>query len=96
MASREKNARPHSSVILSNKIYVIGADTDAADAVECYNIAQNRWSSVAAMRVGRRNFACAVINEHIYVLGGRNSSNQFIDTVEKYDESIDRWCLVSN
>ena len=76
-------ARPHRSV----------------DTVEEYDPKTNTWSQRSSMPTARNHAAVGVVNNKIYVIGGRLGS-AFIFTasntnvVEEYDPATDQWGLV--
>lgn len=87
----------HGSVVLANEIYVIGGideDDDYIDEVEVYDIQRNRWRDVSSLKTARCDFSCVVIQNSIYVIGGR-SQYGLLDTIERYDHIIEVWCVVS-
>lgn len=76
-------ARPHRSV----------------DTVEEYDPKTNTWSKRSSMPTARNHAAVGVVNNRVYVIGGRLGS-AFIFTasntnvVEEYDPASDQWGLV--
>lgn len=85
----------HESVALSNKIYAIGGKDNTYNAlhsVECYDIAEDKWLPAAPLNAPRARFGCCVIRNRIYVIGGY--SDLPMDTIERYDERINRWSMV--
>ncbi len=67
---------------------------------EVYDIATNTWTNATDMPTPRNHAAAGMINNKIYVAGGRAGSvfisySQNLDLVEEYDPSTDRWDLKS-
>lgn len=100
---------------VNGKIYVIGGaalhpgSSESAvqptrphrsvDTVEEYDPKTDTWSERASMPTARNHAAVGVVNNKIYVIGGRLGS-AFVFTasntnvVEEYDPAIDQWGLV--
>lgn len=74
-------------------VYVIGGYSSSSvynTALWRYNTTTNLWESKAAFVGGRINFACGVVDNKIYVIGGANESgNQ--RGVSCYDIATDTW-----
>eukprot|EP00347_Sterkiella_histriomuscorum_P008465 403344995 len=61
---------------------------------ERYNIAENKWETIADMCEPRKNAsACALTTDTIYVFGGSNQS-QSSDTIEQYSIATNTWNLL--
>lgn len=65
---------------------------------DVYDPAANSWSKRAAMPTARNHAAAGVIDNRIYVVGGRTGSvfipNAFnVDLVEEYNPATDQWAL---
>lgn len=106
-----KRGSPNAAVV-NGKIYVIGGaglspgskDTSLHPARpqrvlgtnEVYDIAANKWETKSPMPTTRNHAAIGVVNDKIYVIGGR-VGNAFItrasntDVVEEYDPATDQW-----
>jgi N-acetylneuraminic acid mutarotase len=73
---------------------VIGGDAneESLNVVESYNPTTNQWTTHTPMPTARHHAASAVVDENIYVIGGR-LTNSLINTdiVEKYDPSSGSW-----
>ena len=100
------------AAVVNGKIYVIGGagthpgskETSlhparphrALDVNEVYDPASNSWQTKATMPTARNHAAVGVVNNKVYVIGGRvgaafitRASN--IDIVEEYDPATDQW-----
>lgn len=96
--------------VVGEKIYVIGGATNApgesglrggvpqqvVGTVEEYDITNDTWRARSAMPTPRNHGGAGVINNKIYVVGGRigaawitMASNT--DAVEEYDPATDKW-----
>lgn len=49
------------------------------------------WESKADMLTERDYFGAVEVDGKIYVIGGRGSDNQYLDTVDMYDTQLDKW-----
>ena len=56
-----------------------------------YEAEQDSWHSLAPALTVRNSAAGAVINELLYVVGGRTVSGGNVDTLEVYDPRDDKW-----
>jgi len=100
------------AAVVAGKIYVIGGagthpgskETSihsarphrALDTNEVYDPATNTWQTRSTMPTARNHSAIGVVNNKIYVIGGRigagfitTASN--VDIVEEYDPATDQW-----
>jgi N-acetylneuraminic acid mutarotase len=59
------------------------ADADAAE--------DSAWTTLAAMPTERAGFGLASVAGKIYAIGGINSNNQPLTTVEEYNPTINEW-----
>ena len=93
-----------STAVVDDKVYIIGGslfDNNAGpfglSTVEVYDPQTNTWRQVADMPTPRTNAKAAVVNGTIYVFGGYNSKDNFLqnwkmaDHVEAYDPLTDTW-----
>lgn len=93
-----------STAVVEDKIYLIGgslfenhAGPFGLSTVEVYDTQTNTWQRGADMPTPRTNAKAAVVNGTIYVFGGYNSKDEFLqnwkmaDRVEAYDPLTDTW-----
>ena len=93
-----------STAVVDNKVYIIGgslfnnrAGPFGLSTVEVYDPQTNTWQRGADMPTPRTNAKAAVVNGTIYVFGGYNSKDNFLqnwkmaDRVEAYDPFTDTW-----
>lgn len=79
------------SVVLGNKIYVMGGwTTQDSAAVEVYDPVANTWSTRASMPTPRNNLAAAVVNGKAYAIGGWSGTAN-TNVVEVYDPASNTW-----
>eukprot|EP00928_Gymnodinium_smaydae_P056848 TRINITY_DN40159_c0_g1_i1.p1 TRINITY_DN40159_c0_g1~~TRINITY_DN40159_c0_g1_i1.p1 ORF type:complete len:430 (-),score=24.84 TRINITY_DN40159_c0_g1_i1:10-1164(-) len=60
------------------------------DSVEKYDSLAGEWQSVAPMTLRRQSLAAAILNTHIYALGGHDTHQTFADA-ERYDPYKNSW-----
>jgi N-acetylneuraminic acid mutarotase len=106
-----KRGSPNAAIV-NGKLYVIGGAGLSPGAKETalhparpqrvlgtnevYDIAANKWETKSPMPTTRNHAAIGVVNNKIYVIGGR-VGNAFItrasntDVVEEYDPATDQW-----
>ena len=93
-----------STAVVDDKVYIIGGslfDNNAGpfglSTVDIYDPQTNTWQRGADMPTPRTNAKAAVVNGRIYVFGGYNSKDKFLqnwkmaDRVEVYDPLTDTW-----
>ena len=93
-----------STTVVDDKVYIIGGSLFENNAgpfglstVEIYDTQTNTWQRGADMPTPRTNAKAAVVNGAIYVFGGYNSKDNFLqnwkmaDHVEAYDPLTDTW-----
>ena len=73
----------------------IDPDIDARSVFR-FDPSLNSWTRVASMETGRRRLTSFVLGGHIYAVGGVDSNNGPLNTVERYDASANRWSPVAN
>ena len=63
--------------------------------VSRYDCQENSWSFVAKMLNPRSNHGAAVVNDNIYVIGGKNEACS-LKSVEMYNPRKDVWVSLSS
>ncbi|XP_066263689.1 kelch-like protein 9 isoform X2 [Branchiostoma lanceolatum] len=96
----------HRMATVGDKVFAIGGYKNRSGpgfpvndviSVECYNMAENQWSTVAPMLEAQTGAGVAVLNDCVYVVGGRAFSSTSsrrsvrLKTVTKYDTKRNRW-----
>jgi len=84
-------------------LYVIGGGNSgvALFDLERYDPVLDAWTTLASMNTARAGAAAAVIDDGIFVIGGRQSTSgpcsggPYLDTVEKYDIDTNTWSPVA-
>ncbi|NWT59805.1 KLH20 protein, partial [Erythrocercus mccallii] len=59
-------------------------------AVERYNPQENRWHTIAPMGTRRKHLGCAVYQDMIYAVGGRDDTTE-LSSAERYDPKTNQW-----
>ena len=84
-------------------LYVIGGGNSgvALSELQRYDPVLDVWTPLTSMNTARAGAAAAVIDDGIYVIGGRQSTGgpcsggPYLTTVEKYDIDTDTWSPVA-
>ncbi len=84
-------------------LYVIGGGNSgiALSDLQRYDPVLDAWTTLASMNTARAGAAAAVIDDGIFVIGGRQSTGgpcsggPYSNTVEKYDIDTDTWSAVA-
>src|SRR6266581_3819389 len=84
-------------------LYVIGGGNSgvALSDLERYDPVLDAWTTLSPMNTARAGAAAAVIDDGIFVIGGRQSTGgpcsggPYLTTVEKYDIDTDTWSPVA-
>ena len=84
-------------------LYVIGGGNSgvALSDLDRYDPVTDTWITLTQMPTARAGAAAAVIDDGIFVIGGRQSTSgpcsggPYLDTVEKYDIDTDTWSAVA-
>lgn len=58
--------------------------------VERFDPRTNRWSSVASMGTRRKHLGCAIYNNMIYAVGGRDDTTE-LSSAERYNPQTNQW-----
>jgi hypothetical protein len=77
----------HASVVLSDKLYIIGGRSSGSyiSSVEMYDISSNSWTSKNNLPNTLVDAESVTYNNYIYLVGGTS------DNFSKYDTSNDSW-----
>lgn len=80
--------------VLAGEIYAVGGlhGETYLRSVERYDLLTNQWMLAGNLVVGRAGHRCATINGSIFAVGGWNSEDNYLHSVERYDS---HWTLVS-
>lgn len=84
-----------SSIAYNNKIFVFGGieGRTISDKVEVYDIETDTWTSLPGMPVPRHSHESVLYKDRIYILGGYNNEDGFLDRVDIYDIKSNEWTL---
>ena len=86
----------HALQAIDGRLYAAGganSQTEQLTSLEIYDIQSRTWSAGADMPTGRNHVASAVVDDCMYVLGGRPPLN--LSVVEHYDPATDNWKAVA-
>lgn len=81
------------SGVIDKKIYIIGGYSNNSTIAlnQCYDTETNTWTDKTDDLTARYEGTASVINDNIYVIGGRNASGSFTDLNECYNSSTNTW-----
>ena len=68
-------------------IYIVGGCTHTNrhhSSLSSYNPITGEWETLAPMLVPRSQMGVAILDNHLYVVGGTNKQNEVLHSVEKY------------
>lgn len=76
------------------KIYAIGGfggpKNTCLKAAERYDPKTNKWEVIADLNIPRRALSAVALPDGIYAIGGFDGQN-YLSSIEKYDESKNEW-----
>ncbi|XP_058744003.1 F-box/kelch-repeat protein SKIP4 [Vicia villosa] len=79
---------------LGNKLFLLGGcgwSEDATDEVYAYNASSNSWVQAASLSTARCYFACEVMDEKLYAIGGIGSNSSDPHSWDTFDPRINGW-----
>lgn len=86
-----------------DRLYIAGGEIitenggkTTTDDVAYLHCKSNHWQSVSPMITKRSHCEMVVLNDLIYVVGGKDQSGLKIKTVERYDPKSDQWTSVAD
>ncbi|XP_077295646.1 kelch-like protein 28 isoform X2 [Arctopsyche grandis] len=81
------------AVVMNNKLITMGGlfDNKSTNKVSCFDLVTKETTQLQSMQKERRYFAATVIDDQIFVIGGRNERNGAMDSVERYDLVTNTW-----
>ncbi len=83
------------SVVINNKIYVIGGfngnTNEWLQKLEVYDTSNDTWKFKTSMPTRRSSLGATVINEKIYVVGGSLARDEWTNKLEEYEPTTDTW-----
>ena len=82
------------STVLNGKVYAIGGQDKAS--VEVYDPSTESWSAGVALPSEVNHGTAITVSGRIYLVGGRNASDQNIKQVLSFDPSVNQWSSKAN
>lgn len=85
------------SVVLDGVAYVCGGKDDKNNELsscECYRTGV--WDCAGTMLMPRQMFAMAVYDSTIYAIGGTSKDIMYLNTVERYNPTSNRWARMNS
>ncbi|XP_066280358.1 kelch-like protein 24 [Branchiostoma lanceolatum] len=79
--------------VLQGKVYAIGSknNNSALTSVEVYDRRQHKWTEGVPLPQPRNSHAVAVLDGHIYVMGGYDSEDKITSTVYRFSLEDSQW-----
>jgi hypothetical protein len=68
-------------VVMNEQLYAIGGDSECT--IEMFT--GNKWVLITKLKECRKNFAVTQYNNIVYIMGGRNKRNEFLNSIEMFD-----------
>ena len=86
------------SVVYEGKIWVLGGGDEGQyfNSVEIYDPTSNSWTTGPSLTTNRLFPATWVIEDRIYLAGGRASQSNYHDSIEVFDSVSNQWTLTGN
>lgn len=77
----------------SNSIYLTGDQINCgvANSVPIWNSKIRIWNPVADMINKRLNFGSTLLNKKLYVVGGINENEEYLNSMDMYDPTTNTW-----
>ena len=95
--SMNKSRTAFAAVNYNGIIFVIGGASVDSDkklilnSVEKFNPFENTWTFAASINHARKRHAACVLGGKLFVVGGVNENNQYVQVIECYDSEQDLW-----
>ena len=80
---------------LHGVIYVFGGVGPSPDVPVAYVPAFDGWFEIAPMSAPREHLTASAVGDAIYVIGGRQNTDENVDTVEVYAPEDDVWTTLT-
>ncbi|KAG0414822.1 hypothetical protein HPB47_008024 [Ixodes persulcatus] len=93
----------HTASLVGDEVFVIGGcdphktrsdEAVSSESVFCYSAARRSWSKRTDLPEARSFHGAAVLDDKIYVVGGRDQRGRYLDTVVEYSPMADGWSTV--
>ncbi|XP_059483987.1 kelch-like protein 10 [Neocloeon triangulifer] len=88
----------HRAEVIDGIVYVVGG-SDKEHSMKTgvkLDLSTFTWRPICSMHHGRCFVSTAVMDGHLYALGGRESSEERLKAAEKYDPKTDTWTKIAN
>ncbi|XP_071492060.1 kelch-like ECH-associated protein 1 [Diadema antillarum] len=89
-----------SAATIHGIFYVVGGRNNTAEAntdsnrLDAYNPLNNQWKTLSPMNYPRNRVAVAVLDGHLYAVGGSHQCNQH-NSAERYSPDDDKWTVIA-
>ncbi len=80
---------------MQNGILVAGGHNGSIESTcEFFDCGLNTWTTVAPLNTGRWYASAATHADTVYVFGGQDSKQRYLDDVEQYDYAVKKWTVL--
>ena len=77
---------------LNNKLFIIGRRVDpSGEIAERYEPSLNLWVAVKVPGIVKNFISAVTLQGSLYVVGGKDSNNKRVSTVQKYNPDTNQW-----
>ncbi|XP_037556203.2 LOW QUALITY PROTEIN: beta-scruin-like [Dermacentor silvarum] len=93
----------HTASVVGDEVFVVGGcdpsrtrcdEMLSSDSVFCFSKGQQSWSERAKLPEARAFHGAAVVDDQLYVVGGRDHSGSYLDTVAVYSPMLNAWSVL--
>lgn len=83
----------HSSVVIDNKMYIIGGlvSSGVSNSIERYDVNTDSWSTIYNMPISLQLLSTESYGDKIYIIGGIDSRNSYTYSIYSYDIVKNEW-----
>lgn len=86
--------------VVGRNIYAVGGKPtyprgEPTDSLEVFHTEHDSWTTLSPLPIKIYAHACATDKDAIFVFGGKDEDDEFLDTVFRYDIRCDSWSLVT-
>ncbi|XP_065290002.1 beta-scruin-like isoform X2 [Dermacentor albipictus] len=95
----------HTASLVGDEVFIVGGcdpsrtrcdEMVSSDSVFCFSTGHMSWSERAKLPQARAFHGAAVVDDQLYVVGGRDQSGSYLDTVVVYSPMLNAWSVLLN
>ncbi|CAN8004381.1 unnamed protein product, partial [Ixodes hexagonus] len=93
----------HTASLVGDDVFIIGGcdphktrsdEMVSSESVFCYSAAKRSWSKRADLPEARAFHGASVMDDKVYVVGGRDNRGRYLDTILEYSPMANGWSTV--